>query len=229
MPRPLGAFAISILLFGSACTSPTSLAYPLAVDIEPAVIRVFSYACDFESEGTGVLIAPDLAVTNAHVVAGAEKVVVHLQDGSKTTADLVGFDPVTDLALLRTDRDPFIQPARIATGDAVEGDLGLVAIYSNQGTFVTVPYEVRRPIVASGTDIYGDGTHFRQALDLDTIIQPGDSGAGLFNEQNEIIGIAFASSTAESSVTYAIAASELRDFVSSTDSATTADPGRCVG
>ena len=229
MPRSLLAFAVILALFWSACAKPTSLAYPLAQDIEPAVVRVFAIACSFESEGTGVLVDSNLAITNAHVVAGAEQVVVHLQGGSPVTASVVGFDPVTDLALLRTDREPSSKPASIATVDPVDGDLGLVAVFSNQGRFVTVPYEVRRSIVASGTDIYGGGKHFRQALDLNTIIQPGDSGAGLFNQQNEIIGIAFASSTSETSVTYAIAASELREFLAGTDPLTTADSGTCLG
>ena len=55
--------------------------------------------------GTGFVLRPDgIIVTNQHVVAGAEKIVVTLRDGTDFSADLLGEDPVTDIAVLRVPR-----------------------------------------------------------------------------------------------------------------------------
>lgn len=227
MSRIVGGLVASVLLVGAACSQPNSSAYPSPDTVEPAAVRVLALACGFVSEGVGVFVTPDLVVTNAHVVAGGEQIQVRAINNT-VDAVLVGFDPNLDLALLRTRvRPPDIFVPMIAEHDPVQGDIGLVAVFSDEGSFVTIPYEVTRTIVASGTDIYGEGKHFRRALDLETTIRPGDSGAALFDESADIVGIAFASSRNSGGVTYAIAASELRSFLDTTDPSSPADSGAC--
>lgn len=221
-------FAIAILLtLGVACSRPGSTAYPDQDAIESAAVRVLALACGFVSEGVGVFVAPDLVVTNAHVVAGGDQIQIRTASGILDST-LVAFDPSVDLALLRTRViAPGIFVPTIAAVDAVAGDIGLVAVFSDAGTFVSIPYEVTRTITASGTDIYGEGRHLRKALDLDTTIRPGDSGAALFDQAARVVGIAFASSRYNHGVTYAIAASEVRGFLEAGDSSKPADSGEC--
>lgn len=228
MSRIVGSVAAATLLFlGTACSQPNSSAYPDALAVQPAAARVLSLACGFVLEGVGVFVAPDLVATNAHVVAGGEQ--IQVRTGERTIdATLVGFDPNLDLALLKTRvMPPGVYVPDISAEDPIKGDIGLVAVFSDEGKFVTIPYEVTRAIVASGTDIYGQGKHFRRTLDLDTTIRPGDSGAALFDQAARIVGIAFASSRSADGVTYAIAASELRVFLEASDPATTVDSGDC--
>ncbi|MBK5268180.1 MAG: trypsin-like peptidase domain-containing protein [Acidimicrobiia bacterium] len=227
MSRVVRGIVASLLLFGAACSHPSSSAYPNSDVVQPAAVRVLALACGFVSEGVGVFVAPDLVVTNAHVVAGGEQIQVR---AIRNTVDavLVGFDPNLDLALLRTrGQPPDIFVPTIALKDPVQGDIGLVAVFSDEGSFVTIPYKVTRAIVASGTDIYGKGKHLRRALGLDTTIRPGDSGAALFDEAAAVVGIAFASSRNGDGVTYAIAASELRSFLDATDAGSPVDSGAC--
>lgn len=227
MSRVVRGIVASLLLFGAACSQPNSSGYPSPDVVQPAVVRVLAVACGFVSEGVGVFVGPDLVVTNAHVVAGGEQIQVRT---IRNTVDavLIGFDPNLDLALLRTRvRPPDIFVPMIAKEDPIQGDIGLVAVFSDEGSFVTIPYQVTRAIVASGTDIYGEGKHFRRALDLETTIRPGDSGAALFDEAADVVGIAFASSRNSDGVTYAIAASELRSFLDTTDVNSPVDSGVC--
>ncbi len=227
MSRVVGSVAASLLIFGAACSQPKSSAYPDAATVQPAAARVLVLACGFVSEGVGVFVGADLVATNAHVVAGGEQIQVRTST-STVDAVLVGFDPNLDLALLKTRvAPPGIFVPDISPEDPVKGDIGLVAVFSDEGTFVTIPYEVTRAIVASGTDIYGQGKYFRRALDLETTIRPGDSGAALFDETAKVVGIAFASSRNANGVTYAIAASELRAFLDSSDPQTPVDSGAC--
>ena len=228
MSRIVGSFAAATLLVvGTACSQPNSSSYPEAVAVQPAAARVLALACGFVSEGVGVFVAPDLIATNAHVVAGGEQIQIRTAE-STIDATLVGFDPNLDLALLKTRvMPPGVFVPEISDEDPIKGDIGLVAVFSDDGKFVTIPYEVTRAIVASGTDIYGQGKHFRRALDLETVIRPGDSGAALFDESARVVGIAFASSRSVDGVTYAIAASELRGFLEASDPSTTVDSGAC--
>jgi len=227
MSRVVRGIVASLLLFGAACSQPNSSGYPSPDVVQPAAVRVLAVACGLVSEGVGVFVGPDLVVTNAHVVAGGEQIQVR---AIRNTLDavLIGFDPNLDLALLRTRvRPPDIFVPMIAKEDPIQGDIGLVAVFSDEGSFVTIPYQVTRAIVASGTDIYGEGKHFRRALDLETTIRPGDSGAALFDEAADVVGIAFASSRNSDGVTYAIAASELRSFLDTTDANSPVDSGAC--
>lgn len=218
------------LLMLNACGGEAT--YPTEAQLSQQVARVEGVACNFDIVGTAVFVAPDQVVTNAHVVAGIESPALLLPGGRSVPAELVGFDADRDLALLvveptaLTNTGFIVRPSTLVDPD--EGDVGMIAPVDEDGTLRLLPYEIRREIVATGADIYREGSTLRQALDVAVDINPGDSGAGLFDGNGNLIGIAFASSRQQELVSYAIAASEIRAFIEETDVTTSASSGPCI-
>ena len=99
---------------------PASAGAPILIDfvpfvprqvmdkVGPAVVAINVRSDRGESAGSGVFFAPDgYFLSNAHVVGGAEQVTITLTDGRKMTADVIGTDPATDLAVCQvTPRTP---------------------------------------------------------------------------------------------------------------------------
>jgi S1-C subfamily serine protease len=224
-------FLILALLVAS-CTFGTSATYPELAEVSQSVARVEGVACSFDIIGTAVFIEVNQVITNAHVMAGVTQPSLLLPGGAAIDAELVGFDSDRDLALLvvdpsdLTDAGFIVRPARLA--EATEGDTGMIAPLDRDGAIRLLPYEVRRQIIATGADIYREGDTLRSALDLEANIEPGDSGAGLFDGEGNLVGIAFASSRQQDLVTYAIAASEVTEFLAETDPTSPADSGPCI-
>lgn len=174
----------------------------------PVPVHITGTGCGGDVVGSGFVIEDGLVITNAHVVAGAEDLFVELPGGAALAAAIVRFDPVRDLALLEAD-----VAGSVAFGEAEAGDTGTILASDRSGETTPIEYEVRRLIVATGADIYQRGDHERHALELSADIDPGDSGAGVFDEQGALVGVAFASSRSFESTTYAVASSEVRVFV----------------
>jgi len=223
---------LALALVIASCTPATAPAYPELSEVSRSVARIEGVACSFNIVGTAVFVDANQAITNAHVMAGVTNPSIRLPGGKVIEAELVGFDPERDLALLvvepsdLTDAGFIVRPARLT--EAEEGDTGMIAPLDADGNIYLLPYEVRREIIATGADIYREGDTFRAALDLAANIEPGDSGAGLFDGKGDLVGIAFASSRGQDLVTYAIAASEVTAFLQETDMTTPADPGPCI-
>ncbi len=135
--------------------------------------------------GSGVIVSPEgILLTNNHVVADAREIVVRLSDGRETTAQVVGTDPETDLAVLRIklDRLPAITLGRTETlqvGDTV------LAI----GNPFNVGQTVTSGIVSAlGRNGLGLST-FESFIQTDAAINPGNSGGALVNDQGQLMGI----------------------------------------
>lgn len=135
--------------------------------------------------GSGFFIdAAGHIVTNNHVIAGAESILVTLKDGEKLTAKLIGTDTRTDLALLKVERArpfPFV-----AFGDSDAAEVGdwVVAVGNPFGLDHTVTTGI---ISARGRSI-GAGP-YDDFLQLDAPINKGNSGGPAFNLSGEVIGV----------------------------------------
>ena len=135
--------------------------------------------------GTGFLIAPDgYIVTNNHVVEGADRIRVVLQDERTFEATVIGRDPQTDLALIKvaSDRDlpavPLGTSADLAVGEWV------VAIGNPFG----LEHTVTAGIVSAKGRVIGSGP-YDDYIQTDASINPGNSGGPLLNMQGEVVGI----------------------------------------
>lgn len=135
--------------------------------------------------GSGFIIDADgTIVTNSHVVNGADKVKVRLQDGREFIATNIRVDARTDVAILQVDAGGELQP--IALGDSDQMEIGdwVLAVGSPFGLELTVTAGI---ISAKGR---GVGINEREDyLQTDAAINPGNSGGPLLNLNGEVIGI----------------------------------------
>ncbi|MEI7877690.1 MAG: trypsin-like peptidase domain-containing protein, partial [Planctomycetota bacterium] len=125
--------------------------------------------------GTGVVISRDgYIVTANHVVADADEIELVLNDGRSAKATVVGLDPGTDIAVLRTEESGLI-PAGFADSDALEPGEWVVAIGAPFGLERTVTAGI---VSAKGRSDVGLAT-FENYIQTDAAINPGNSGGPL--------------------------------------------------
>ena len=137
--------------------------------------------------GSGVIISQDGTVlTNHHVIDGAEKIIVQMNDNKTYEAKIVGSDPPSDLAVLKIDNVnlPFLN---LGNSDNVRiGDV-VLAIGNPLGIGQTVTAGI---ISAKGRRTgLSDGQSFEDFLQTDAPINRGNSGGALINVNGELIGI----------------------------------------
>ncbi len=177
-------------------------AVAVAETLAPAVVAVASEEIlrDFftgrrisEQVGSGSGVIFDqrgYIVTNYHVVAGADRVVVVLSSGERLTARIVGQDPPTDLAVLKVEAPRALPAAVFADSDRVRVGETAIAIGNPLGM------EFQRSVtvgVVSGIRSfpYGQGEMRRVAelIQTDAAINPGNSGGALADSSGRVIGI----------------------------------------
>lgn len=206
---------------------PEDVAIPDAIRDRVALstVKVSGTACGRVLSGSGFTPAPDIIVTNAHVVAGVDRPSVLRSDGRRLQGTTVVFDPDRDLAVLRV--PGFGRPA-LPVGDADAGDEG--AVYGHpRGTdsLVISPARVETTVNAQGLDLYGESSIRRQVLILAAALEPGDSGGALVNTSGQVIGVAFAIAPDKPATAYALSSGELQTVLAQ-PRANEADTGPCI-
>ena len=164
--------------------------------------RIVTRACTEQVTGTGILIAPEYMVTNAHVIAGASTIRVALGN-SLVDGIPVLFDPKLDVALLHT---PGLdgQGVHLARTVPDRGIVGAALGYTGGGPLVILPAGVAGSYQATGRDIYGIDQVTREILELRAAIDPGDSGGPLVLADGTVGGMVFAESRSDPNVGYAL-------------------------
>lgn len=174
-----------------------------------STVNVEADGCGGRHEGSGFAAAENLIATNAHVVAGAERVRVRRPDGRLLPATIVLFDPARDLALLSV---PRLGQVALAIASPAEGTAGAVLGYpGGQNTVRVAPAVVRQEAPTIGRDIYNRSRTQRQVLYLASALRPGDSGGALIDAEGRVIGVAFAIAPDRPGTAYALDDSELRE------------------
>ncbi len=139
-----------------------------------------------QSLGSGVIVDADrgLVLTNQHVINHADEIEVRLQDGREVSAELVGSDPETDIAVLRIPAEG-LTALPIANSDQLRVGDFVVAIGSPFGLSQTVTSGI---VSALGrTDLGIEG--YENFIQTDASINPGNSGGPLVNLRGELVGI----------------------------------------
>jgi hypothetical protein len=194
-----------------------------------SVVRIMGHAeCGRTLAGSGVVVADDLIVTNAHVVAGVpDPYAFPVERRIGAPGTVVYFDPAADLALLRVP-DLGLPPVELA-GEAATGDLVAVAGYPNGGDADVSAGRVRGPVTASGNDIYGRSSAQREVLVVAAEVVPGDSGGALLSPQGRLAGVIFAAAVGGVGHTaYALSAAEVERAISAGASGAQVSSGPCT-
>ena len=135
--------------------------------------------------GSGFIVDPSgYVVTDEHVVANADKIMITFQDGGQYTARIVGRDALTDLALLKIDTERPLPHARWGDSDTVRVGDWVLAIGNPFGLDNTVSSGI---ISARGRDIHAGP--YDDFLQIDAAINRGNSGGPTFDLNGNVIGI----------------------------------------
>lgn len=172
-----------------------------------SIVEVLAEApsCEMQMSGTGFLYDDGRIMTNAHVVAGADQVVVRRDgDTRQYRARVVLFDPRLDIAVLAIngfDGVPlsFAPEAGVGVQAVIPGFTGGRALSPDAARISEV-------IVARGHDIYGEGRVDREIYVLRANVAPGDSGAPLLDLDGRVLGVMFAAGTDLKEAGYALTA-----------------------
>lgn len=146
-----------------------------------------------EGTGSGVIISDDgYIVTNNHVIEGAEKVKITLNDNKNYEAKIIGRDPSTDLALLKIEEEnlPYLQ---YANSDEIKVGEWVLAVGN--------PFNLNSTVTAGIVSAKGRDINILQSdprsgispveafIQTDAAVNPGNSGGALVNTNGELIGI----------------------------------------
>jgi len=162
-------------------------------------------------QGSGFFISPDgYAVTNNHVVDGADKVEVTTDTGKTYTAKVIGTDPRTDVALIKVEGGSDFPFAKLSEGKSRIGDW-VLAVGNPFGLGGTVTAGI---VSASGRDI-GNGP-YDDFLQIDAPVNKGNSGGPAFNMQGEVVGVntaIYSPSGGSVGIAFAIPASTVKTVI----------------
>jgi serine protease Do len=135
-------------------------------------------------QGSGFFISSDgFAVTNNHVVDGADKVEVTTDAGKTYTAKVIGTDPRTDVALIKVEGGAGFPFVKLSEGKARIGDW-VLAVGNPFGLGGTVTAGI---VSASGRDI--GSSPYDDFIQIDAPVNKGNSGGPAFNMQGEVVGV----------------------------------------
>ena len=139
-----------------------------------------------QSLGSGVIVDAErgLVLTSSHVIANATEITVTLRDGRSFDAEIVGFDPATDVAVIKVPAEELNQIGLADSDELRVGDF-VVAIGNPFGLGQTVTSGIVSALSRSGLGIVG----YEDFIQTDAPINPGNSGGALVNLKGELVGI----------------------------------------
>ena len=177
----------------------------VAKEVSDSVVAIDVATSDGEAKGSGVVISDKgYIATNNHVISGAQQIQVTLASGAVYSAQVVGTDTTTDLAVLKLDNPPSdLKVAEFADSDDLAVGESVMAIgnplgYDDTATTGIVS-ALNRPVTVTDDD---NNAIVTNAVQIDAAINPGNSGGPTFNAAGQVIGInSSIASTASSSGT----------------------------
>lgn len=192
--------------YSAAVTSTVEAAGAAVVHLEVRARRSAGESAG--GSGSGFFLSPDgYALTNSHVVHDATDLHVHLPDGRRLRADLVGEDPHTDLAVVRVSSEP-LPFLPLADSDRVRPGQIAIALGSPMGFQQTVTAGI---VSGLGRSLRAQsGRTIDNIIQTDAALNPGNSGGPLLNTRAEVIGVNTAIIRPAQGICFAIASNLAR-------------------
>lgn len=141
-----------------------------------------------QGSGSGIIISTDgYIVTNQHVIDGAQEVSIILNTGDEITAQIIGQDVKTDLAVLKIDTDKTLTAAVL--GDSTSVQVGELAVAIGNPMGQEFSGSVTAGIISAVNRTMTIENRTYNLLQTDAAINSGNSGGALINQYGEVIGI----------------------------------------
>ena len=135
--------------------------------------------------GSGVIISPDgYIITNNHVIEGAESIEITTNSNKNYTAEIIGSDPTTDIALLKVDTDEKLNYTTFGDSNTTKVGEWVLAVGNPFNLTSTVTAGI---ISAKSRDL--SGKNIQSFIQTDAAVNPGNSGGALVNVYGDLIGI----------------------------------------
>lgn len=164
----------------------------VAKEVSDSVVSIDVATSDGNAKGSGAIISDKgYIVTNNHVISGAKQIQVTLANGTIYSAQIVGTDTTTDLAVIKLDNPPsnlkaaeFADSDNLAVGESVMA-IGNPLGYDDTAT-VGIVSALNRPVTVSDDN---NNDIVTNAVQIDAAVNPGNSGGPTFNAAGQVIGI----------------------------------------
>lgn len=164
----------------------------VAKEVSDSVVSIDVATSDGSAKGSGAIISDKgYIVTNNHVISGAKQIQVTLANGTIYSAQIVGTDTTTDLAVIKLDNPPsnlkaaeFADSDNLAVGESVMA-IGNPLGYDDTAT-VGIVSALNRPVTVSDDN---NNDIVTNAVQIDAAVNPGNSGGPTFNAAGQVIGI----------------------------------------
>lgn len=181
-------------------------------DALDSVVQVGGFGCGGAISGTGFAVADDLVATNAHVVAGIPRLVLDPLSQDRRPAELVGFDPQNDLALLHV--PSLSEPPLLLSGQgATEGQQVAAAGYGGGLYLSSKNGVVRYRGTVQASDIWRARGGRREIVEIRMHSEPGDSGSPVIDGSGQVVAIVFGGSIDRPGVSIATDVGPLRSLM----------------
>lgn len=221
-----GPVAVAGLVLAGLAAACSGSGSGIAVD---PVVRVSGIACSQPTAGVGYLIGANRILTSGHVVDAVTEVEVLFGGEQTADATVTHIDRMLDLAIVdlvdEAERfEPETGPAEF--GDSSTGDTGSIRLLTEEGDHVDVSYEVIRRIVASTLDVGRENEIRRRSVQLEAVVERGDSGAPMIDSEGRLVGVVWATSVSQESTAYAVRGDEIAAVIDAADAAPSG-PGSC--
>jgi len=165
-----------------------------------SVVRISGFGCGGIVTGSGIVVAPNLVLTNAHVLAGVKRPIIKYGRQSYTGTPVL-FDPNLDIAILQTKLN--VMPLKFDPGIVSSGTPVAILGYPN-GNFTVTPAQIVDQAELQTPNLYDEGTVNRAVYELSGIIGPGSSGGPMLLTNGEVGGVIFAKPNSSGNYAYVL-------------------------
>ncbi|MEV0718322.1 MarP family serine protease [Asanoa sp. NPDC050611] len=191
-----------------AAPDPALAGSPVVINSRKSVVKVLGSAqsCGRRIEGSGFVYAPQRVMTNAHVVAGTDRVQVEV-NGDRESGRVVVYDPERDLAVIYVpDLDAPVMP--FARNNARAEADAIVLGYPLDGPYNAQSARIRDVGKITGPDIYESSEVTREIYTIRALVRSGNSGGPLITPNGVVLGVIFAAAADDRNTGFAVTADE---------------------